>query len=162
MRPAELSGRPVPARENLARSGLMSVFFPERAAVAARVTRHRNGRCRRSREPSEPGGSTPRAAQRQLPRLTGITGITGPGPRPGAGPAEPPRWSIVVVTTTTMEHCRGQRACLAGAGTVKQDWLAERLTGELNQNEQDIVAQAIPLLQRIIDLTTEDPPAGAP
>jgi len=45
---------------------------------------------------------------------------------------------------------------------VKQDWLAERLTGELNQHEQDVVAQAVPLLQRIVDPTTEDPPAGPP
>jgi hypothetical protein len=54
-------------------------------------------------------------------RLTGISGITGrpwyhrsraPARcRAGAGPAQPPRWSIAVVTTTTMLHRRGQRAC---------------------------------------------------
>jgi DNA-binding MarR family transcriptional regulator len=65
------------------------------------------------------------------------------------------RQSIITVSDA------GRRA-LDDARTIKQDWLAERLTGELNQNEQDIVAQAIPLLQRIVDLTTEDPPAGEP
>jgi DNA-binding MarR family transcriptional regulator len=65
------------------------------------------------------------------------------------------RQSIITVSDA------GRRA-LDDARTIKQDWLAERLTGELNQNEQDIVAQAIPLLQRIVDFTTEDPPAGEP
>ena len=64
------------------------------------------------------------------------------------------RQSIITVSGT------GRRA-LDEARAVKQDWLAERLTGELNQHEQDIVAQAIPLLQRIVDPTT-DPPAGPP
>lgn len=64
------------------------------------------------------------------------------------------RQSIITVSDA------GRRA-LNDARTVKQDWLAERLTGELNPHEQDIVAQAIPLLQRIVDLTT-DPPAGPP
>jgi DNA-binding MarR family transcriptional regulator len=65
------------------------------------------------------------------------------------------RQSIITVSDA------GRRA-LNDARTVKQDWLAERLTGELDQHEQDIVAQAIPLLQRLVDLTTEDPPAGPP
>jgi DNA-binding MarR family transcriptional regulator len=65
------------------------------------------------------------------------------------------RQSIITVSDA------GRRA-LDDARTIKQDWLAERLAGELDQNEQDIVAQAIPLLQRIVDLTTEDPPADAP
>jgi DNA-binding MarR family transcriptional regulator len=65
------------------------------------------------------------------------------------------RQSIITVSDA------GRRA-LNDARTVKQDWLAERLTGELNQHEQDIVAQAIPLLQRIVDLSTEDPPASPP
>ena len=65
------------------------------------------------------------------------------------------RQSIITVSDA------GRRA-LDDARTVKQDWLARRLTGELSQHEQDIVAQAIPLLQRIVDLTTEDPPAGPP
>jgi DNA-binding MarR family transcriptional regulator len=65
------------------------------------------------------------------------------------------RQSIITVSDA------GRRA-LNDARTVKQDWLAERLTGELNQHEQDIVAQAIPLLQRIVDITAEDPPAGPP
>jgi DNA-binding MarR family transcriptional regulator len=64
------------------------------------------------------------------------------------------RQSIITVSDA------GRRA-LNDARTVKQDWLAERLTDELSQHEQDIVAQAVPLLQRIVDLTT-DPPAGPP
>lgn len=64
------------------------------------------------------------------------------------------RQSIITVSDA------GRRA-LNDARTVKQDWLAERLTDELNQHEQDIVAQAIPLIQRIVDLTP-DPPAGPP
>lgn len=64
------------------------------------------------------------------------------------------RQSIIAVSDA------GRRA-LNDARTVKQDWLAGRLTDELNQHEQDIVAQAIPLLQRIVDLTA-DPPAGPP
>ena len=65
------------------------------------------------------------------------------------------RQSIITVSDA------GRRA-LNDARTVKQDWLAERLTGELNQREQDIVAQAIPLLQRIVGLTADDPLAGRP
>jgi DNA-binding MarR family transcriptional regulator len=65
------------------------------------------------------------------------------------------RLSIITVSDA------GRRA-LDDARAVKQDWLAERLTGELNQHEQDVVAQAVPLLQRIVDPTTEDPPAGPP
>src|SRR5580658_9237859 len=61
------------------------------------------------------------------------------------------RQSIITVSDA------GRRA-LNDARTVKQDWLAERLTDELNQHEQDIVARAIPLLQRIVDLTTDSPP----
>ena len=45
---------------------------------------------------------------------------------------------------------------------MKQDWLAERLTYELNQHEQGILSQAVPLLQRIVDLTPEGPPGGPP
>jgi len=65
------------------------------------------------------------------------------------------RQSIITVSGT------GRRA-LDEARAVKQDWLAERLTGELNRHEQDIVAQAVPLLQRIIDRTPEIPPGSPP
>jgi DNA-binding MarR family transcriptional regulator len=65
------------------------------------------------------------------------------------------RQSVITVSDA------GRRA-LDDARAVKQDWLAERLTGELNQHEQDIVAQAVPLLQRIIDLTPEIPPGSPP
>jgi DNA-binding MarR family transcriptional regulator len=49
----------------------------------------------------------------------------------------------------------GQRA-LDDARAVKQDWLAERLANQLTQHEQRILAQAISLLQRIVDT----PPGG--
>jgi DNA-binding MarR family transcriptional regulator len=65
------------------------------------------------------------------------------------------RQSIITVSGT------GRRA-LDEARAVKQDWLAERLTGELNRHEQDIVAQAVPLLQRIIDRTPEILPGSPP
>jgi DNA-binding MarR family transcriptional regulator len=54
------------------------------------------------------------------------------------------------------------RLALDAARAVKQDWLAERLTYELNQHEQGILAQAVPLLQRIVDLSPEGPPGGPP
>ena len=50
------------------------------------------------------------------------------------------------------------RLALDDARAVKQDWLAERLTYEFNQHEQGILSQAVPLLQRIVDLTPEGPP----
>ena len=65
------------------------------------------------------------------------------------------RQSIITVSDA------GQRA-LDDARAVKQDWLAERLTYELNQHEQGILSQAVPLLQRIVDLTSEGPPGGPP
>jgi DNA-binding MarR family transcriptional regulator len=43
------------------------------------------------------------------------------------------------------------RIALDDARAVKQDWLAERLTYEFNQDEQGILAQAVPLLQRIVE-----------
>jgi DNA-binding MarR family transcriptional regulator len=61
------------------------------------------------------------------------------------------RQSIVTVTDA------GRRA-LEDARAVKQDWLAERLTHELDQHEQGVLAQAVPLLQRIIDSTSENSP----
>jgi DNA-binding MarR family transcriptional regulator len=63
------------------------------------------------------------------------------------------RQSIVTLTDA------GRRA-LDDARAVKQDWLAERLTHELDQHEQGVLAQAVPLLQRIVDYTSENSPAG--
>jgi DNA-binding MarR family transcriptional regulator len=63
------------------------------------------------------------------------------------------RQSIVTVTDA------GRRA-LDDARAVKQDWLAERLTHELDQHEQGVLAQAVPLLQRIVDSTSEKSPGG--
>ncbi len=59
------------------------------------------------------------------------------------------RQSIITVSDA------GQRA-LDDARAVKQDWLAERLTHQLTQHEQRILAEAISLLQRIVDT----PPGG--
>ncbi len=53
----------------------------------------------------------------------------------------------------------GQRA-LDDARAVKQDWLAERLANQLTQHEQRILAQAISLLQRIVNPTSDTPPGG--
>jgi DNA-binding MarR family transcriptional regulator len=50
------------------------------------------------------------------------------------------------------------RQALDEARAVKQDWLARRLTDQLNQHEQSVVAEAVPLLQRIVDLTASTPP----
>jgi DNA-binding MarR family transcriptional regulator len=63
------------------------------------------------------------------------------------------RQSIITVSD------EGRRA-LDDARAVKQDWLAERLTDELDQHEQGVLAQAVPLLQRIVDLSPEGPPGG--
>jgi len=63
------------------------------------------------------------------------------------------RQSIVTVTDA------GRRA-LDDARAVKQDWLAGRLT-QLDQHEQGVVAQAVPLLQRIVDYSSENSP-GSP
>jgi DNA-binding MarR family transcriptional regulator len=51
----------------------------------------------------------------------------------------------------------GRRA-LDEARAVKQDWLATRLTDQLNQREQRVIAEAVTLLQRIVDLTADSPP----
>ena len=40
--------------------------------------------------------------------------------------------------------------------------MAERLTYELNPHEQGILAQAVSLLQRIVDLAPEGPLGGPP
>jgi DNA-binding MarR family transcriptional regulator len=55
----------------------------------------------------------------------------------------------------------GRRA-LDDARAVKQDCLAERLTHELDQHEQGVVARAVPLFQRIVDYTSENSPGSPP
>lgn len=65
------------------------------------------------------------------------------------------RQSIITVSDA------GQLA-LNEARAVKQDWLAERLTDQLNQHEQRVLAEAVALLQRIVDLTADTPPGGPP
>jgi DNA-binding MarR family transcriptional regulator len=64
------------------------------------------------------------------------------------------RQSIVTVTDA------GRRS-LDEARAAKQDWLTARLTHELDQHEQGILAQAVPLLQRIVDFTSENSPGGS-
>jgi DNA-binding MarR family transcriptional regulator len=63
------------------------------------------------------------------------------------------RQSIITVSDA------GRRA-LDEARAVKQDWLAERLTDQLNQDEQGVLAEAVALLQRIVDFTADTPPGG--
>jgi DNA-binding MarR family transcriptional regulator len=65
------------------------------------------------------------------------------------------RQSIITVSDA------GRRA-LDEARAVKQDWLAERLTDQLNQHEQGVLADAVALLQRIVDLTADTPPGDPP
>ena len=64
------------------------------------------------------------------------------------------RQSIVTVTDT------GRRS-LDEARAVKQDWLTERLTRQLDQHELGVLAQAVPLLQRIVDFTSENSPGAS-
>jgi DNA-binding MarR family transcriptional regulator len=54
------------------------------------------------------------------------------------------RQSIITVSDA------GRRA-LGEARAAKQDWLAGRLTDQLSHHEQALLAQAVPLLQRIVD-----------
>jgi len=65
------------------------------------------------------------------------------------------RQSIITVSDA------GRRA-LDEARAIKQDWLAERLTDQLNQHEQGVLAEAVALLQRIVDLTPGTPPDDPP
>ena len=47
------------------------------------------------------------------------------------------------------------RSALDRARTIKQDWLAEQLTRQLDRSERDIVAKAVLILQRIMDAPAE-------
>jgi DNA-binding MarR family transcriptional regulator len=47
------------------------------------------------------------------------------------------------------------RCALDAARAIKQDWLAGRLMGQLNKSEREIVAKAVPILQRIADCPAE-------
>jgi DNA-binding MarR family transcriptional regulator len=64
------------------------------------------------------------------------------------------RQSIVTVSYA------GRRS-LDEARAVKQDWLTERLNHELDHHEQGVLAQAVPLLQRIVDFTSANSPGGS-
>ena len=63
------------------------------------------------------------------------------------------RQSIITVSDA------GRRA-LDEARAVKQNWLAERLASQLSQHEQGVLAEAVALLQRIVDLPAGTPPGG--
>ena len=65
-----------------------------------------------------------------------------------AADARDGRQSIISVSD------EGRRA-LDAARATKQDWLAERLTGQLDKSEREIVAKAVPILQRIADCPIE-------
>ena len=148
----------------------------DQAAVAAQLRAVTVGLIRRLRSTASPGDLTwsqesallrletggPQTIS-QLARAEGtrsqsmgaiVAGLEAQGLADRAADARDGRQSIITVSDA------GRRA-LDDARAVKQDWLAERLTDELNQHEQDILAQAVPLLQRIVDLTPEDPPGGA-
>jgi DNA-binding MarR family transcriptional regulator len=61
------------------------------------------------------------------------------------------RQSIITVSDT------GRRA-LDEARAVKQDWLADSLARQLDQHEQRVIAEAVTLLQRIVDRTAGSSP----
>jgi hypothetical protein len=64
------------------------------------------------------GGRAAAARLTGIPGITGRPGITGHNPCPVPGPAQLPRWSIAVVTTTTMLHRRGSAGRPAGSGNA--------------------------------------------
>jgi DNA-binding MarR family transcriptional regulator len=47
------------------------------------------------------------------------------------------------------------RCALNAARAIKQDWLADRLVDQLSEPEREIVAKAVPILQRIADCPAE-------
>lgn len=65
------------------------------------------------------------------------------------------RQSIITVSD------EGRRA-LDEARAIKQDWLAERLTDQLNRYEQGVLSEAVALLQRIVNLAGDTPPGSPP
>jgi len=84
-----------------------------------------------------------------------VTSLEGQGLVDRAADSRDGRQSIITVSDAG-------RHALDDARAVKQDWLAERLTYELNPHEQGILAQAVSLLQRIVDLAPEGPLGGPP
>src|ERR1700722_4339811 len=75
-----------------------------------------------------------------------VASLEGQGLADRAADSRDGRQSIITVSDA------GRRA-IDDARAVKQDWLAARLTHDLNHREQGILAEAVPLLQRIVDLT---------
>ena len=77
-----------------------------------------------------------------------VAALEGQGLVNRSSDADDGRQSIISVSDA------GRRA-LDAARTIKQDWLAEQLTRQLDPSERDIVARAVPILQRIIDSPPE-------
>ena len=77
-----------------------------------------------------------------------VAALEGQGLVNRSSDADDGRQSIISVSDA------GRRA-LDAARTIKQDWLAEQLTRQLDPSERDIVAQAVPILQRIMDSPPE-------
>jgi DNA-binding MarR family transcriptional regulator len=147
----------------------------DRTAVAAHLRAVAVGLVRRLRSTASPGDLTwsqesallrletggPQTIS-QLARAEGtrsqsmgaiVAGLEAQGFADRAADSSDGRQSIITVSRA------GLRA-LGEARAVKQDWLAERLADELTEHEQCILAQAIPLLQRIVGQTTDVHPDG--
>lgn len=138
----------------------------DQAAVAAQLRAVTVGLIRRLRSTASPGDLTwsqesallrletggPQTIS-QLARAEGtrsqsmgaiVASLEAQGLVDRAADARDGRQSIITVSDAG-------RIALDDARAVKQDWLAERLTYEFNQDEQGILAQAVPLLQRIVE-----------
>jgi DNA-binding MarR family transcriptional regulator len=145
----------------------------DQAAVAAQLRAVAVGLIRRLRATASPGDLTwsqesallrletggPQTIS-QLARAEGtrsqsmgaiVTSLQAQGLADRTADSSDGRQSIITVSDT------GRRA-LAEARTVKQDWLAKLIADQLNQHEQGVLAEAVMLLQRIIDITTDTAP----
>ena len=149
----------------------------DQAAVAAQLRAVTVGLIRRLRSTASPGDLTwsqesallrletggPQTIS-QLARAEGtrsqsmgaiVASLQAQGLTDRAADANDGRQSIITVSDT------GRRA-LDEARAVKQDWLAERLASQLNRREQGVIAEAVALLQRIVDLSADTAPGGPP
>jgi DNA-binding MarR family transcriptional regulator len=145
----------------------------DQAAVAAQLRAVAVGLIRRLRSTASPGDLTwsqesallrletsgPQTIS-QLARAEGtrsqsmgaiVASLRAQGLADRAADSSDGRQSIITVSDA------GRRA-LDEARTVKQDWLAKLMTDQLNQREQGVLAEAVTLLQRIIDTTTDTAP----
>ena len=148
----------------------------DQAAVAAQLRAVTVGLIRRLRSTASPGDLTwsqeaallrletggPQTIS-QLARAEGtrsqsmgaiVASLQAQGLTDRAADADDGRQSIITVSEA------GRRA-LDEARAVKQDWLAARLAA-FSQDEQAVLAEAVTLLQRIVDLSAGTPPGGLP